>query len=167
MKETARVVGVAVLLLLLYLSFSGAITGADLLMGSVAAVVISLLVSDLLVSNAGKLIDLRRWAYLVVYGIKYLTVIELKAHWSVIKAILNLGRVNPSIVRVPVRVRSDYAKTTVANSITNTPGTVVVDVDEERNYFYVHWLFADVVEDEEARRSISEEFERFSSKIFD
>lgn len=46
--------------------------------------------------------------------------------------------IRPTLVRVPVRVKSDLARATYANSITLTPGTVTLDV--ERDAFLVHAL---------------------------
>jgi multicomponent Na+:H+ antiporter subunit E len=39
--------------------------------------------------------------------------------------------IDPVVVRVPMRYSSDLARTTLANSITLTPGTVTLDVDGE------------------------------------
>jgi len=48
--------------------------------------------------------------------------------------------IDPSVVEVPLRVETDLAITTIANSITLTPGTLTMDYDEERNALYVHAL---------------------------
>jgi multicomponent Na+:H+ antiporter subunit E len=39
---------------------------------------------------------------------------------------------------VPLRVETDLGVTTIANSITLTPGTLTLDYDPERNALYVH-----------------------------
>lgn len=46
--------------------------------------------------------------------------------------------INPDVLEVPLRVETDLAITTIANSITLTPGTLTMDYDEERNALYVH-----------------------------
>lgn len=46
--------------------------------------------------------------------------------------------IEPGVVEVPLRVQSDAAVTTIANSITLTPGTLTMDYDDERNTLYVH-----------------------------
>ncbi|MEF8776880.1 MAG: Na+/H+ antiporter subunit E [Haloarculaceae archaeon] len=46
--------------------------------------------------------------------------------------------IRPDVVELPLRVESDLAITTIANSITLTPGTLTMDYDEERNALYVH-----------------------------
>ncbi|WP_435335454.1 Na+/H+ antiporter subunit E [Haloarchaeobius sp. TZWWS8] len=51
--------------------------------------------------------------------------------------------IDPVVVEVPLRVQSDIAITTIANSITLTPGTLTMDYDEDRNALYVHAIAAD------------------------
>ena len=46
--------------------------------------------------------------------------------------------IEPAVVEVPLRIETDLAITTIANSITLTPGTLTMDYDEERNALYVH-----------------------------
>lgn len=47
-------------------------------------------------------------------------------------------QIDPEVILIPLRVESDLAITTIANSITITPGTVTLDHDEEANALYVH-----------------------------
>lgn len=46
--------------------------------------------------------------------------------------------INPTVVEVPLRVKTDAAITTIANSITLTPGTLTMDYDQKTNTLYVH-----------------------------
>jgi len=46
--------------------------------------------------------------------------------------------IEPRVIELPLRVESDLAITTIANSITLTPGTLSMDYDDERNSLYVH-----------------------------
>ncbi|MEF8825943.1 MAG: Na+/H+ antiporter subunit E, partial [Halapricum sp.] len=48
--------------------------------------------------------------------------------------------IEPDIVEVPLRVESDLAVTTIANSISLTPGTLTMDYNDERNALYVHGI---------------------------
>ncbi|WP_458206366.1 Na+/H+ antiporter subunit E [Haladaptatus sp. NG-SE-30] len=50
--------------------------------------------------------------------------------------------IKPGVVVVPLRVQTDAAITTIANSITLTPGTLTMDYDEETNTLYVHSIDA-------------------------
>ncbi|MFB6139532.1 MAG: Na+/H+ antiporter subunit E [Halosimplex sp.] len=46
--------------------------------------------------------------------------------------------IEPDVIELPLRVETDMAITTIANSITLTPGTLTMDYDDERNALYVH-----------------------------
>ena len=81
-----------------------------------------------------------------------------------IKRILTMD-IRPGIVKVPIDVKNDYSRILVAHSITNTPGTVTVDMDD--NYIYVNWINVVTEKPKEARKRISEEFEKFAEKIFE
>lgn len=79
----------------------------------------------------------------IVY-LLWLGVEMAKANIAVIRLVLSpRGASNPGLVKVDFSGRSDLAKAVFANSITLTPGTVTVDV-EEGGKFLVHALEADV-----------------------
>ncbi len=50
--------------------------------------------------------------------------------------------IKPGVVVVPLRVKTDGAITTIANSITLTPGTLTMDYNEDANILYVHSIDA-------------------------
>ncbi len=50
------------------------------------------------------------------------------------------GKINPGIVKISHKYKTDLAIMLLANSITLTPGTLSVDVDEENN-LYIHWIY--------------------------
>ena len=66
--------------------------------------------------------------------------------WKIIKANINVALIvmnpqlpiNPRIVRVKTALKGDLERTIFANSITLTPGTVTIDVQDD--VFYVHCL---------------------------
>ncbi|MEZ0394712.1 MAG: Na+/H+ antiporter subunit E [Desulfurococcaceae archaeon] len=164
----ARALAVALLAFATYLAFTGSATGYDLVTGAIAAAVTGYLFSNVTISNPRKILQPSRWYYLAKYAARYFTIDETKAHVDVIKRILHPRvPVNPAIVEVPFEVRSDYAVTATANSITNTPGTVVVEVDEARRRFYVHWIDAKTLDPARAREEISKTFEEYCAKIFE
>jgi multicomponent Na+:H+ antiporter subunit E len=71
----------------------------------------------------------------------------------------------PGIVAVPLRLTNDAEITLLANMITLTPGTLTVDVSEDRSTIYVHAL---VVRDREAlTRSIAGGFEQKVIEAFE
>jgi multicomponent Na+:H+ antiporter subunit E len=66
--------------------------------------------------------------------------------WAMAKANLDVayrvitGKIRPGIVRVSSGLTTDFGITLLANSITLTPGTLSVDVDEESGDLFVHWI---------------------------
>jgi multicomponent Na+:H+ antiporter subunit E len=46
--------------------------------------------------------------------------------------------IKPEVMYVPLRVQTDIGVTTIANSITLTPGTITLDHDPDENALYVH-----------------------------
>jgi multicomponent Na+:H+ antiporter subunit E len=68
------------------------------------------------------------------------------------------SHMRPAIVAVPLDVTSDEEITMLANVVTLTPGTLSLDLSEDRRTLYVHGMFVD--DPEAFRRDIKEGFER-------
>ncbi len=153
---------------LVYIVYSGTLTLYDLVTGIIVASIIGIIISSRMVENWEKTIDIRRWFTLLRYIIRYVFIDEIKAHLLVIKLGLSPSMpIKPAIVRIPIKSKSEYAQTLVALSITNTPGTVVVDADRDRGVIYVHWIYAKDLTEEGAYREVAEVFDRYAKKIFD
>jgi len=152
---------------LFYVVFTGATTLFSLALGALASVAITALTTPLLISRELRLADVSRIAYLLAYYIYYMAVAEVRAHIDIARTVLSRRiSISPAIVEVPYYVQTSFGMTLVAGSITNTPGTVVVQVDTVRKILYVHWLKALTHRPEEARKHISARFEDFAAKIF-
>ncbi|MEM0500768.1 MAG: Na+/H+ antiporter subunit E [Ignisphaera sp.] len=168
MGRLGRAVPVSLLAFIVYMVFTGSITPYDIVTGVVVSVAIGIVVANIVISNPYKPFNPKRWVWLIAYTLYYFFIAEVNAHIDVIRRILSPRMpINPGIVKIPVKVTCDYAITAVANSITNTPGTVVVEIDEAGKYFYVHWIDVKRVDEEGAYKEISYTFEKYISKIFD
>ena len=55
------------------------------------------------------------------------------------------GRIRPGIIRLRSGMKSDFALFLLANSITLTPGTLTVDLDEKSNDLFIHVINIDEV----------------------
>lgn len=64
----------------------------------------------------------------------------------------------PSIIAVPLDARTDLEITLVSNLVTMTPGTLTVDISEDRRTLYIHAMFA--ADPEAVRRDIKDGIER-------
>ncbi len=67
-------------------------------------------------------------------------------------------RLRPGIIAVPLDLERDWQITLLANLITLTPGSLSVDLSEDRRVLFVHLLELD--DPEAARREIKDGFER-------
>jgi multicomponent Na+:H+ antiporter subunit E len=75
--------------------------------------------------------------------------------------------INPGIVKVKTSLKSDTGLTFLANSITLTPGTLSVDVDQEEGFLYVHWIDVKDKDIEKATKLIIGRFEPILKRIFE
>jgi len=67
----------------------------------------------------------------------------IKANVAVVRTVLRPDmEITPKLIKVPTPNPSDIGKTMFANSITLTPGTVSVDIDE--NHILVHALISEM-----------------------
>ncbi|HVM30395.1 MAG TPA: Na+/H+ antiporter subunit E [Candidatus Limnocylindrales bacterium] len=87
-------------------------------------------------------------------------VVELfKANWKVaVDVVTPRHRSRPGIVAVPLDARTDAEITVLANLLTMTPGTLSIDVSDDRRVLYVHAMFVGDVA--EFRREVKDKFER-------
>lgn len=66
----------------------------------------------------------------------------------------------PGVVAIPLDARTDAEIALLANLITLTPGSVALDLSEDRRVLYVHAMYIDGGDVEAYRRSIKEGLER-------
>lgn len=89
-----------------------------------------------------KWVDIGRGARALPSAVGYLATFSwevVRANLDVTYRVLSPGMpIEPEVILIPLRVETDLAITTIANSITITPGTVTLDYDEETNALYVH-----------------------------
>lgn len=74
-------------------------------------------------------------------------------------------RIAPAVIGVPLDIESDMEILMLAALINITPGSVALDVSEDRKTMYVHVMH--VSTPDEARAQIKDGFERRVSKLFD
>ena len=83
-----------------------------------------------------------RWFLFLGYLIGPFFVALAKANLDVAYRVIT-GKIDPGIVRITPGLKTDLGITMLANSITLTPGTLSVDIDEDTNDLYVHWINVD------------------------
>ena len=136
------------LLLVLWTGSIGLWSSSELIAGVVLSVLAGLLGGRLLWERGGwRMLQPHRWVLFLFYLIGPFFLAMARANLDVAWRVLT-GRIRPGIVRFNPGLRTDLGRTVLANSITLTPGTLTVDVDDDTGDFYVHWIN---VKDEEPR----------------
>ena len=134
-----------------WILLTGSFVWQELVAGAVVSAGVALFSARWFVHEAPGRFFGKRLFILIWYCVGIFPWELIKANWDMAKRALSLKlKINPGIIRVPVDVPTEYGKTMLANSITLTPGTITVDIDERegQTWYYIHWI--DVVETDRA-----------------
>ena len=107
-----------------------------------------------------------RRAWLAVRFVAFVVWELVLANLRVAKTVLFVprDRLAPGIVAVPLDVRRDLEITLLANLVTLTPGTLSLDVSDDRRTLYVHAL--DAADPARVRADVKGGFERAVRELF-
>ena len=96
----------------------------------------------------------------------YLFILLYKLYVSSFQVFLSMitRRYNPRVVHFRTRLRSEIARSAVATSITMTPGTMTLELDED--HLVVHWLDSKTTHSRYAGELIKGGFEGVLRKIW-
>ncbi|WP_404405567.1 Na+/H+ antiporter subunit E [Pelagibacterium halotolerans] len=145
----------------------GAVTGSfgimNLLLGVAVAVIALFFVRD----RVTRPNFLRRiWRVLSLVGLFLYELMMSAIRVAVLVASPDMKRkIHPAIIAYPLTVTSDAEITLLANLITLTPGTLSIDVSEDRKTLYVHAL--ELRSEEETVQSIRTGFEAKILEVFE
>jgi multicomponent Na+:H+ antiporter subunit E len=154
-----------VLVFIFWLLLTFNLTPVNLVAGAVAALVTSLLFARYFFSNVGKFIQPKRYFWLLVYLLIF-TWECIKANFDVAYRVLHPAMpIKPGIVRVKLGLKSPFARTMLANSVTMTPGTITVDIVGDE--LFVHWIYVRSEDPAVYSRKIVGRFENYIRKIFE
>jgi multicomponent Na+:H+ antiporter subunit E len=147
--------------LLLTLDFSV----TNLVAGAVAALITSLLFAKYFFKKVVKFIQPVRYFWFLVYLV--ILIWEcIKANFEVAYRVLHPAMpIKPGIVKIKLDLKSDFARTILANSITMTPGTIAVDIVGDN--LFVHWIYVSSEDPEVYRQKIVGRFEKYIIKTFE
>ncbi len=151
----------------LWLFLTWSLDWQALLAGGILAVIFALILSGLLPERAERLFSPVRWFWAVAHLLS-LALWIVVANFDVLYRVVHPNLpIRPGIVKVKTTLKTDEAKTFLANSITLTPGTLTVDVIDD--WLYVHWINVhENLEDTEAiTRDIAGRFEVTLRRVFD
>ena len=99
-------------------------------MGALSCALVSVLSRDLLFPSGLKPSSARRWIRFVLY-VPWLLYQIFLANVHVVRLAFHprmMELIDPKVIEFDSRLKSDFSRTTFANSITLTPGTITVNV---------------------------------------
>lgn len=143
-----------ILLALIWAAVTGSFTLANLLFGLVLATGALYVIRE----QVGSLGYFARARRIVSLGLLFIYELILSA-WRVAVLVLTPKMdLQPGIFAYPLTVERDFEIALLANLITLTPGTLSVDVSEDRSTLYVHCI--DCSDIEATKKDIADGFER-------
>lgn len=149
-----------ILLALTWAAVTGSFTLANIVFGFVLASAALYLIRG----QVGSLGYFRRAGRIVSLTLLFLYELMMSA-WKVAVLVMTPKMdLKPGIFAYPLRVDRDFEITLLANLITLTPGTLSVDVSEDRRFLYVHAI--DCSDADQTRRDIADGFERKIMEAF-
>lgn len=113
----------------------------ELIIGAILAVVVGALLRNRFIGKDFRMLNPKRWLTFLIYLFPFIFAMA-KANVDVAYRVIT-GRINPAIVKINPKLKTDMSIAILANSITLTPGTLSVDVDQKTNELYVHWINVD------------------------
>lgn len=137
----------------------------NLIAGGVVSIVTGLLLGRYFIEEPLKVFQIQRWFFFLIYIPVFFWEMA-KANFDVAYRVLHPKMpISPGIVKVKTGLKSEMARTFLANSITLTPGTMTVDIKDD--HLYIHWINVRHTEVEDASKDIVSRFEPLLKKIFD
>ncbi len=111
-------------------------------------------------------VSMLRFFWFVFYIFRFLHLM-LIANFDVAYRVLHPSLpIEPGIVRVKTSLKNPMARLFLANSITLTPGTLVVDMDDDGT-LYIHWIKVLSQDPDIAAKIIVKPFEDILTKVFE
>ena len=137
------------------------------IIGIIVAVFIAFITGDLFTYRPTHFTHITRYLWFVYYVFVFLWEC-FKANIDVALRVLNPRMpIKPGIVKIKTGLKSDIALTFLANSITLTPGTFCIDVNQKKGILYIHWINVGSTDTDQATKLIAGKFEKILKRIFE
>lgn len=154
-----HLVSLTAVLVAVWLLWSGHFTALLLSLGAASCALVVFLSHRLgIIDDEGQPLS---WGARPLVYLPWLAVEVVKANIDVAMRVMGLKPVKPALARVPVPQKTDLGRVIYADSITLTPGTVSIELDED--VVLVHAISSDGIDDlrggEMARRVLALEGE--------
>lgn len=153
------------LLAIIWCFLQNSFTPQNLVVGFVLGIVVVLVLGRRVGSkmSPARVFSIRRLFHMLNFTAHLLKEIFL-ANLRVVRLVLMPRlRIKPGIIALPTDVRGDLWLTTLANSITLTPGTLTLYVNENQNVLYIHTL--DIKHPEQTEAEIKNNLEKYILRL--
>jgi multicomponent Na+:H+ antiporter subunit E len=160
-----RYITLFILSLIFWILLTFKLSIPNIIVGSVASLICSLIFGRFFITNCYKLLQPKRYFWFIVY--LFIFIWEcIKANFDVAYRVLHPAMpIKPGIVKVKTTLKSELAKMLLANSITMTPGTISVDIIDD--YLYIHWIYIRSEDPEVYTNIITGAFEKYIKRIIE
>ncbi|MCD6157881.1 MAG: Na+/H+ antiporter subunit E [Euryarchaeota archaeon] len=137
----------------------------ELIAGAIVALLVSLIATPIFIRGDLRMLNPKRWVLFLAYAFGPFFLAMAKANIDVAYRVIT-GKIRPGIVKVKPNLKHNFAKTLLANSITLTPGTFTIDIDDEGN-FYIHWLYVPEGKERPKPKDVYGVFEDWARRVAD
>lgn len=111
----------------------------EIILGIIFSIIVGFISRKIFIKKSFRMLNPFRWFTFIIYIIGPFFIEMAKANIDVAYRVIT-GKINPGIVKISPEIKTDLGITLLANSITLTPGTLCVDIDEDTNDLYIHWI---------------------------
>lgn len=139
------------LLGLAWVVLSGDFTGLNLFVGLVFGYVTLILIEPQLDALKGYPARIPRIIRFIGFFLKELVQANFRVGFDILTPPWHM---QPGVIAMPLEARTEMEITMVANLISLTPGTLSLDVSDDRKVLYIHAMFLD--DEKELRRNLKE-----------
>lgn len=165
-KTKSRII-VFVFALLVWFALTDIKNYQEVLIGIAISLLITFLAGHFLITTEKSQHPVKRVIHFLFYILKFF--------WEMIKANLEVAYlvihpmlpIKPGIVKIKTKLTKDSAITVLSNSITLTPGTLTIDINEQKKELYIHWINVKTQEIDEATVEIGNRFEKTLTEVFE
>lgn len=163
--KMARIIAYWLAAVVFWLLLSWNLGLVTIVVGAVVGLMAALWFGGELPVKPARLLSPVRWFWVLVY-IPVFAWECFKANVDVAMRVLSPGlALRPGIVKIRTTLKSEAARTFLANSITMTPGTMTVEIQDD--VLYIHWIDVKTEDPRAAGKIIKGPFEKLLARIFD
>lgn len=151
-----------IMLAIAWAALLGEFTGTNIIAGFVFGYLMLWVMQFVFAGSSSYFVKVRQVITFVILFLRELIKANLRVAYSVLAP---NSQMRPGIVALPLDVKTDAEITMLANLITLTPGTLSLDVADDRSVLYVHGMH--VYDLDEFRRDIKDVLERIVGEVFE